>query len=719
MKKSTLFSALTTFSLLAPLAFGADGDADSAAKSIAPPGNYDVCWVGNTYPGDGGPNGFGYWVQNGADEIEVAPNGLVLAGCDWDEAGRCAGLHLDGKVNRVLLKQEGGPETAWGWNTGNRALALDGDEIYIANTGKRLIRFVGSTEDLDSWKPADEAELPDEPVGANAKNGVLAVAYSTSLELRRTKDFQTFATWTLPGAAPKTPQNSQTAQNNNDKKAEKSGPEIRDVVLDGRGGAWVLVDDRIRLLRLGADGKTLTEAKIGAFPTLAAPTSLAVDAKNPALLIVCDDGPDQQVKFFDVANPSAPKLTKTFGEKGGLFSKTTDAKGRKLADGEAFPTRLYSPRGAGTDAKGNLYVSLGFNGAPVGTLVLRSFAPDGSLRWQGENHAFVDTYGFDPTSDGKRIYTRAAIFELDPDSKNADLDWRHTATTVDHLRYAKKEDERPGTAATAFVKILEGRRLYYTIGQYGGGFNFYSFDEENGGQIARPVGKIRSDDETWAWRMDENGDVWHGDYHKNRSIRRYRFQGWKQVESADVPNLYAPIYDTENPQEWPWPEDFELVRRVAYIPETDTLYLSGYLKTDEIDSWGVCGKTLRRYDGWTSGSPKIAWTVKLPVNPDGENGKPLTPQGLDVAGDYIFCGMVKPDENRQRTYALETATGRVVGAFVPGGEVGDGAGWQDMPYSVAATKRKNGDYLILVEEDWRGKNILYRWTPPLSEAAQK
>ncbi len=716
MKKRSLFSVLTAFSLLAPAAFAADGDAETAAKSIAPPGKYDVCWVGNTFSGNGGPNGFGYWVQNGADEIEVAPNGVVLAGCGWDEAGRCAGLHRDGKINRVLLKQEDVEETAWGWNTGNNALAFDGDEIYIANTGKRLIRFVGSAEDLDSWKPADEVKLPDEPFGAHAKKGVLAISYKQSLELRRTKDFKTFATWTLPGAAPKPVQKEGES---NDKKDEKTGPEIRDVVLDGRGGVWILVDDQIRLLRLGADGKTLTETKIGAFATLAAPTSLAFDAKNPALLIVCDDGPDQQVKFFDVANPRAPKLTKTFGAKGGLFSKTTDAKGRKLVDGEMAPTRFYAPHGAGTDAQGNLYVSLGFNGAPVGTLVLRSFAPNGSLRWELANHAFVDTFGFDATSDGKRIYTRTAILEIDPDSKNADLDWRCAATTIDHRRYSQEEDGRPGFGASAFVKTLEGRRLYYTIGQYGGGFNFYSFDEENGGQIARPVGKIRSDDETWAWRMDENGDVWHGDYHKNRSIRRYRFKGWKKVESADVPNLYAPIYDTENPQEWPWPEDFDLVRRIYYVPETDTLYLSGYLKTDEIDSWGVCGKTLRRYDGWTSGSPKIAWTVPLPVNPTGEEGKPLSPEGLEVAGDYIFCGMVKADEGRQRTYALEAATGKVLGAFVPGGAVGEEAGWQDMPYSVAAMKRKNGDYLILVEEDWRGKNILYRWTPPTSNAAAK
>jgi hypothetical protein len=30
---------------------------------------------------------------------------------------------------------------------------------------------------------------------------------------------------------------------------------------------------------------------------------------------------------------------------------------------------------------------------------------------------------------------------------------------------------------------------------------------------------------------------------------------------------------------------------------------------------------------------------------------------------------------------------------------------------AAAFKRKNGQYLVLVEDDWRGKNLLYRWLP--------
>src|SRR5579875_3414830 len=105
-----------------------------------PPGVYRTSWVGNTFGGDGGENGFGYWVQNSADEIEVAPDGTVIAGSEWDEAGRCVGLYKDGRVNRVLLKEHDGKgrETAWGWGTANNAVAVDGEHLYVANKGKKL-----------------------------------------------------------------------------------------------------------------------------------------------------------------------------------------------------------------------------------------------------------------------------------------------------------------------------------------------------------------------------------------------------------------------------------------------------------------------------------------------------------------------------------------------------------------------------------------------------
>ena len=153
-------------------------------------------------------------------------------------------------------------------------------------------------------------------------------------------------------------------------------------------------------------------------------------------------------------------------------------------------------------------------------------------------------------------------------------------------------------------------------------------------------------------------------------------------------------------------------QNLCWMEKRSTRYLSGYLKDDVSDAWGVCGKTLRRYDGWLRGKKEARWAIKLPLNPEGDGkGKPLSPKSLALAGDYLFVGMVKPDAGKQHTHILATDDGHYVGSFVPGPEVGGNAGWLDMPYAFAALKRKNGEYLVLVEEDWRGENLLYRWKP--------
>src|SRR6516162_9803454 len=107
------------------ISFVADGQSTGAFHD--PPGTYRTSWVGNSFGGDGGPNGQGYWVQDAADKIEVSPDGTVFAGVEWDEAGRCAGLYKDGKVNRKLLQEHygRGRETAWGFGTANTAVAIN------------------------------------------------------------------------------------------------------------------------------------------------------------------------------------------------------------------------------------------------------------------------------------------------------------------------------------------------------------------------------------------------------------------------------------------------------------------------------------------------------------------------------------------------------------------------------------------------------------------
>ena len=78
------------------------GGALAAEQGTLPPlvaGKLEWNWVGNTHAEfeDDKPSGTGRWVQNFVDEIEVTPDGTVIAGCFWDEGGRCLGLYKDGR----------------------------------------------------------------------------------------------------------------------------------------------------------------------------------------------------------------------------------------------------------------------------------------------------------------------------------------------------------------------------------------------------------------------------------------------------------------------------------------------------------------------------------------------------------------------------------------------------------------------------------------------
>ena len=286
-----------------------------ARISTRPPGHYRTSWVGNSFGGGGGPNGFGDWVQNGADEIEVTPDGAVVAGTDWDEAGRCVGLYKDGKCNRVLVKHERGRETAWGWNTGNHAIAVNADQIFVANTGKRLLRFHWKPGELDSAVFADEVTMSEQAVALNSRGDLIAAGYARRVELRRTSDMAVTSGFNL-----------------ND---------VRDLVIAPDRSLWVISGTKV--LHLGKDGREVSPA----IASVGKPTAVALD--NQGRLIVCDDGPDQQVKFFD-ASPE-PKQVATFGDRGGLLAGKP---------GLVSPHKPFALRGAGTDKDGNLYVAMGF-----------------------------------------------------------------------------------------------------------------------------------------------------------------------------------------------------------------------------------------------------------------------------------------------------------------------------------------------------------------------
>ena len=85
------------------------------------------------------------------------------------------------------------------------------------------------------------------------------------------------------------------------------------------------------------------------FPDLFEPMALAL--ANDGQLMVADSqtSPRQQVLFYDVSDLSQPKLTRAFGDYGGIGS---------ARPGVITPTKFWGIRGMGMDAEGNIYVAM-------------------------------------------------------------------------------------------------------------------------------------------------------------------------------------------------------------------------------------------------------------------------------------------------------------------------------------------------------------------------
>jgi hypothetical protein len=80
-------------------------------------------------------------------------------------------------------------------------------------------------------------------------------------------------------------------------------------------------------------------------------------------------------------------------------------------------------------------------------------------------------------------------------------------------------------------------------------------------------------------------------------------------------------------------------------------------------------------------------------------------KAMDVAGDRVFA----VDSKTAAVYAYSAAEGNSVAKITPGPEVNSESGWVDIPYGIRAYQKSNGEYLVFVEEDAKGKVIMYRY----------
>jgi len=158
--------------------------------------------------------------------------------------------------------------------------------------------------------------------------------------------------------------------------------------VDRAGHRWRMVFDYVepKFHEYDITPKGITcDGEAVQFPGLFEPMAIAL--ANDGQLMVADSrtSPRQQVLFYDITNPKQPKLTRAFGEYGGIASGKP---------GEITPTKFWGIRGIGTDAAGNLYVAISEMGS-----CLRKFAPDGRLLWELRGDFFVDLVCADPATD--------------------------------------------------------------------------------------------------------------------------------------------------------------------------------------------------------------------------------------------------------------------------------------------------------------------------------
>ena len=724
-RSSAACFALFALSLVAAPLLAQQSPESSNSKAL----DYTTSWIGNTFSGGNyGPNDIMKHVQLDIDSIYVTGNGEVYTNTGWDEGGRSLTTFKDGNIINplnVVNDNNGG-----GDNAGGLAVAADDRWVYQAEVGGGIQIKNLSDHSAASVSLTGSTTLASDTAiyGMALKQGKL---YVTENDVNAVDIFDTKTLSLVKTLAIQNPSR---------------------IAVDCKGGLWISHQDQTpvpsnsRYGRFGTatidhfdpDGSLINSINLPGGGQVGA---LWIDRFDR--LYVGDDGPDQNVKIYSGLF-GKPSLERTFGEKGGIYAGSEP--------GHVGPHRFHGITGVGTDNAGNIYVSqneFGFSPGASGSggasngagTVLRGFTPNGQLKWSVYGLVFVDVADADP-GDERDIYDSYHHFRMDYD-KPAGKEEHYVADTVDPVRYPQ-DIRLTNIGSYTQIQRIKGKKFMFVGGQYGGFFAVYRFDEATGGEIAIPCagfdyggsdyivhpangeyiwrdlngdGQMTLDEFSQpanatneygvSWWADTNGDVWQviGTYGQ-LGIRRYLFQGFDEFG--------APVWDYKHVKTYPYPADFTSVQEAVFIPggsEGGSLYVAG-------DSTGAPATAeyagnftkIARYDHWEKGNRTAKWVTSMPFAEDPNSVTTWAPNAFAVAGDFVFADFWIP----HYVAAFSAENGKYTGRFVPGKNVGgvNNVGNTDIAQSINAFQRSNGEYMVLQEEDFQAKTLLYRWTPP-------
>ncbi|WP_459904443.1 NHL repeat-containing protein [Caballeronia sp. HLA56] len=705
----------------------------SGARAATSPLNYTTSWIGNTFG-----FGDGKWMQQDIQAIRVAPEGTVYTNSPWDESGAEIAAYRNG--DRIAVA---GATHGWG-AAGGDAIASNSTYLYAAmSIGNQGGGLVGADYPPNgyTWFGITRRTIANIAKGASftggagnsanaTKNSFLIVATvpaGTDAGIRglAANDSELFVSDASSNQIVVFDAN--TMRRNRAFNVTSPGR----MALDIDGTLWVITgtfNGHPAIAHYSTTGALLGGVPI--LPIGTVPADIAVTPSGD--LYIADNGVGQQILPF---------------RKNAALAAIGTLKGVNHATaGTIEAGRFNSVTGIGFDQAGNLYVGQNgegpraLNSASVGTgAVLQAFkGVTRSVTWELDGLVFVDGASFDPGAPNT-IYTGSKVFTMDW-SKAPGKQWTYTAHTVDRFTFPDDPSIHIGRAVRGqpMVRRLNGNRPYlFTLDPYSHQLYVHRFDAAHGYTAIPSVmfaesyisGGFPANQPAygeWMWRdingdghldtsefignpstgslignsfiwVDSLGNVWFGT--PTSGIREMPLQGFDALGN--------PLYTYTSAKTYTMPAPFTRIGRVLYVPETDTMYISGFTQTIPYDAarWKEAGPYLARYDNWTRGPRVMTYLIALPW--DTTANPVITPVGLATAGNYLFVAGLFT----QKVYVYDARTGAHVGCMSPGANVGWASGYVDVELGISATLRANGEYDILVEDDARAKILMYQWKP--------
>lgn len=495
------------------------------------------------------------------------------------------------------------------------------------------------------------------------------------------------------------------------------------VATDCAGKTWTIMNPYLRFMHskfapvpTGDSAPYIVCSDGREIRSISDPSAIAID--NQCRLMVADNGPDQNIKVFDVSGSGIPQLIQTIGDKGGALSGPIP--------GRIEPLKFWGIRGIGTDSIGNLWVAnSGFPSQVGGGTDLRHFDTNLNMDCQLLGLAFVQSMDADPLNP-THIYSSGERYEIDYDAPVGDLQahWKYAAQTLDPFTYP--DDPRIlNSLESTFIRYIDGKKFMFLTNMYTEFVCVYRFD----GEIAVPCAFLCADwdgqwekyswqidkrptGSRWMWR-DNNGDgqvqaseftpydlgypyIKGLDIDKEGNIsiagRVLNYFPANGLDSNGVPNYSAATHVKYSA---PFTNGGGDMTRMKYVDETDIMYFgtgSDYPYFTEIV----------RFRNWKKGG-RIAETLRI--------GKPSISFTAD--DKYIYLNVGKEGFYTKKMAEIDiwdAETLDPIGYILPGPEVNNFSGMLDLSYAIKASKLPTGERILIVEEDYYGKGILYKFS---------